>query len=118
MQPPAEVEPARISHGRAVDLSSSAMLKMSAARAVSRLENAHLAHGVDDRAGVELTSMSMCSTTCLQQLGLACWSSERERSSLQVSLEVWTPVVENGRPPSDGATGEPAMGNCGYARRA
>ncbi len=38
MQPPAEVEPARISHGEHA-LSSRAMLKMSAARAVSRDEN-------------------------------------------------------------------------------
>src|SRR5829696_8253779 len=37
MQPPAEVDPARISHGEQA-LSSSAMLKMSAARAVSREE--------------------------------------------------------------------------------
>ncbi|MNE12823.1 hypothetical protein D3C80_1056420 [compost metagenome] len=35
MQPPAEVEPARISQGEQ-SLSSRAMLKMSAARAVSR----------------------------------------------------------------------------------
>ncbi len=38
MQPPAEVEPARISHGEQ-SLSSMAIEKMSAARAVSRLEN-------------------------------------------------------------------------------
>src|SRR4051812_42732110 len=37
MQPPAEVDPARISQGEQA-LSSSAMLKMSAARAVSREE--------------------------------------------------------------------------------
>ena len=36
MQPPAEVEPARISQGEQ-STSSMAMLKMSAARAVSRL---------------------------------------------------------------------------------
>src|SRR5580658_4407939 len=37
MHPPAEVEPARISHGEQAS-SSSAMFRMSAARAVSRLE--------------------------------------------------------------------------------
>jgi len=37
MQPPAEVEPARISQGEQAG-SSIAMLRMSAARAVSRLE--------------------------------------------------------------------------------
>ena len=60
MQPPAEVEPARISHGEQ-SLSSMAMLKMSAARAVSRLENDILRMlSMIGRASNEV--MSTCST--------------------------------------------------------
>ena len=69
MQPPAEVEPARISQGEQ-SLSSMAMLKMSAARAVSRLEKLILRMAsMIGRASKAV--MSTCSTVFWQQLGLA-----------------------------------------------
>ena len=69
MQPPAEVEPARISHGEQ-SLSSSAMLKMSAARAVSRDEKLILRMlSMIGRASNEV--MSTCSTTFCSSSALA-----------------------------------------------
>ncbi len=60
MQPPADVDPARISHGEQVS-SSSAMLKMSAARAVSREEKDILRMlSMIGRASKDV--MSTCST--------------------------------------------------------
>src|SRR5476651_393574 len=60
MQPPAEVEPARISQGEQ-SLSSIAMLRMSAARAVSRLEKLILRMAsITGRASNAV--MSTCST--------------------------------------------------------
>src|SRR3989344_5446910 len=61
MQQPAEGEPARISHGEQ-SLSSMAMEKMAAARAVSRLENDILRMlSMIGRASKDV--MSTCSTT-------------------------------------------------------
>src|SRR5579872_559670 len=60
MQPPAEVEPARISHGEQAG-SSIAMFRMSAARAVSRLEKLILRMAsITGRASKAV--MSTCST--------------------------------------------------------
>src|SRR5579872_968690 len=60
MQPPAEVEPARISHGEHAG-SSIAMFRMSAARAVSRLEKLILRMAsITGRASKAV--MSTCST--------------------------------------------------------
>ncbi len=69
MQPPAEVEPARISHGEQA-LSSSAMLKMSAARAVSREEKLILRMAsITGRASYWV--MSTCSTVLASSSALA-----------------------------------------------
>src|SRR5690606_769838 len=68
MQPPALVDPARISHGEQ-SLSSMAMLKMSAARAVSReLNDIFLMESMIGRASkavMSTCSMTFCSSSAL-----------------------------------------------------
>ena len=100
MQPPAEVEPARISHGEQAS-SSRAMLKMSAARAVSReLKDILRMESMIGRASK--LGMSMCSTVVANSSALAL-----ERTGAFISrVSLWferPSSIRNSGP--DGATG-------------
>ena len=99
MQPPAEVEPARISHGEQ-DLSSSAMLKMSAARAVSRELNDILRMAsMIGRASNE--AMSICSTTFCSSSALVLFGTGAFIASVSLTLDARRenkPFVRTERP--------------------
>src|SRR5689334_19745325 len=93
MQPPAEVDPARISHGEQ-DLSSSAMLKISAARAVSREEKLILRmESMIGRASKLV--MSTCSTVLASSSALVLAGTGAFIS--KVSLKVEAPVANKAR---------------------